>query len=36
MKLAAVHNIPSQVRSNTKYHYQFLAEVERLLSMLHS
>ena len=24
------------LRSNTKYHYQFLAEVERFLSMLHS
>jgi len=43
MKRAAVHNIPSQctifpapLRSNTKNHYQFLAEVERFLSMLHS
>jgi len=24
------------LRSNTKYHYQFLAEVERFLSMLQS
>jgi len=26
----------SPLRSNTKNHYQFLAEVERFLSMLHS
>jgi len=34
-----VNNIPSQVRHcavTTKNHYQFLAEIERFLSMLQS
>ena len=38
MKRAAVNNSLSgaPLRSTTKNHYKFLAEVERFLSMLHS